>query len=33
MKEHYQGLGHVAIYTKNIDESIAFYEKIGGALQ
>ena len=33
MKEHYQGLGHVAIYTKNMDESIAFYEKIGGALQ
>jgi lactoylglutathione lyase len=32
MKEHYQGLGHVAIYTKNMDESIAFYEKIGGAL-
>jgi lactoylglutathione lyase len=32
MKGHYQGLGHVAIYTKNMDESIAFYEKIGGAL-
>ena len=33
MKEHYQGLGHIAVYTKNMDESIAFYEKIGGALQ
>ena len=33
MKEHYQGLGHIAIYTKDMDESIAFYEKIGGALQ
>lgn len=33
MKEHYQGLGHVAIYTKSMDGSIAFYEKIGGALR
>ena len=33
MKEHYQGLGHIAIYAKDMDESIAFYEKIGGALQ
>ncbi|MCF2663756.1 VOC family protein [Oscillibacter valericigenes] len=32
MFQHYQGLGHVAIHTKNMDESIAFYEKIGGAL-
>lgn len=32
MKAHYQGLGHVAIYTKDMDESIAFYEKIGGSL-
>ena len=32
MKEHYQGLGHVAIYTADIDQSIAFYEKIGGGL-
>lgn len=32
MKAHYQGLGHVAIYTANMEESIAFYEKIGGAL-
>ena len=32
MKEHYQGLGHIAIYTKDMDESIAFYEKIGGTL-
>ena len=33
MKEHYQGLGHIAIHTKDMEESIAFYEKIGGALQ
>ena len=33
MFQHYQGLGHVAIHTKNMDESIAFYEKIGGALR
>jgi lactoylglutathione lyase len=33
MKEHYQGLAHIAIYTGNMDESIAFYEKIGGTLR
>lgn len=33
MREHYQGLGHVAIYTASMDGSIAFYEKIGGALR
>ena len=33
MKEHYQGLGHIAIYTKDMDESIAFYEKLGGSLR
>ena len=33
MKEHYQGLGHVAIYTAGMDQSIAFYEKIGGGLK
>lgn len=32
MREHYQGLGHVAIYTGDMDTSIAFYEKIGGTL-
>lgn len=32
MKELYQGLGHIAIHTKDMDESIAFYEKIGGSL-
>ncbi len=32
MKEHYQGLGHVAVYTGDMDASIAFYEKIGGTL-
>ena len=33
MFQHYQGLGHVAIHTKNMDESIAFYEKIGVKLE
>ena len=33
MKEHYQGLGHVAIYTADMDQSSAFYEKIGGGLK
>ncbi|MBQ7778225.1 MAG: VOC family protein [Oscillibacter sp.] len=33
MKSLYQGLGHIAIYTENMAESIAFYEKIGGSLQ
>lgn len=32
MKNHYQGLGHIAIYTWNMEESISFYEKIGGTL-
>lgn len=32
MKSLYNGIGHVAVYTKNMDESIAFYEKIGGSL-
>ena len=32
MKEHYQGLGHVAVYTADMDRSIAFYERIGGRL-
>ena len=32
MKELYQGLGHVAIYTVDMEESIAFYEKIGGSV-
>jgi len=33
MKEHFQGLAHVAVYTQNMEESIAFYEKLGGALE
>ena len=33
MKEHYQGLGHIAIFTRDMDESVAFYEKIGGKLE
>ena len=32
MKSFYQGLGHIAVYTENMAESIAFYEKIGGSL-
>lgn len=32
MKEHYQGLGHIAVYTADMDRSIAFYELIGGKL-
>ena len=33
MKEHYQGLGHIAIFTRDMDESVVFYEKIGGKLE
>jgi lactoylglutathione lyase len=32
MKEHFQGLGHIAVYTKNMEESIAFYQKLDGSL-
>lgn len=32
MKEHYQGLGHIAVRTADMDRSIAFYELIGGKL-
>lgn len=32
MKTHYQGLGHIAIYVKDIEESIAFYEKLDGSV-
>ncbi|MDO4270084.1 MAG: VOC family protein [Eubacteriales bacterium] len=32
MKENYKGLGHIAVYTADMEDSIAFYEKIGGAL-
>ena len=30
MKQHYQGLGHIAVYTEDMEKSLAFYEKIGG---
>ena len=33
MQEYFQGLGHVAIYTRDIEESIAFYEKLGGSVK
>ena len=32
MKEFYKGLGHIAIHVRSMEESIAFYEKIGGAV-
>lgn len=32
MKELYKGLGHIAIYTMDMEESIAFYEKIGASV-
>lgn len=33
MNQHYQGPAHIAIHTADLDESIAFYEKIGGSLR
>ena len=33
MKELLKGMGHIAICTKDMDESVAFYEKLGGALR
>lgn len=33
MHGHYLGLGHVAIYTRDMEESIAFYEKLGGTVK
>lgn len=33
MNQHYQGPAHIAIHTADLDESIAFYEKIGGHLR
>lgn len=32
MKELYKSLAHIAIYTVDMEESIAFYEKIGGSV-
>jgi len=32
LKDQYKSLAHIAIYTVDIDDSIAFYEKIGGAM-
>lgn len=32
MNTHYQGLGHLAIATANMAESLAFYARIGGAV-
>ena len=28
--KHYQGAAHIGVMTKDLDESLAFYEKIGG---
>ena len=33
MNERCQGLGHVAVYTRDIEESITFYEKLGGSVK
>lgn len=33
MNGHYLGLGHVAVYTRDIEESVAFYEKLGGTVK
>ena len=33
MNEHYRGLGHVAVYTRDMEKSIAFYEKLGGSVK
>lgn len=33
MSTHYQGLGHVAVYTRDIETSIAFYERLGGSVK
>jgi len=33
MQKYIQGLGHVAIYTRDIEESVAFYEKLGGEVK
>lgn len=33
LSELYRGLAHIAIYTRDMDESIRFYERIGGALR
>ena len=32
MKNHYLGGGHIAVMTRDMEESIRFYEKIGGEL-
>lgn len=32
MKEHFQGLGHIAVYTEDIEKSIAFYEKLDASV-
>lgn len=33
MNEHTKGLAHIAVYTKDIGASAAFYEKLGGAVE
>lgn len=33
MNDHFQGLAHIAVYTRDIGESIAFYGKLGGELE
>lgn len=33
MKELYRGFAHLAVSTRDIDASIAFYQRLGGTLQ
>ncbi len=33
MQKHFQGLGHVAVYTQDIEKSIDFYAKLGGEVK
>ena len=30
MREHFHGLAHIGVMTKNLDESLAFYTLLGG---
>ena len=32
MQQHILGLAHVAVHTADLEESIAFYQRIGGAV-
>ena len=30
IQAHFQGLGHIAIHTKDMEESLSFYRRLGG---